>query len=183
MKKRFSLKYLFLLVALAAILSAGLRQYLNWRIDYIEPPPDPDVRELTNEDINNLKKGAEFYRTKLKKEYPTQGRQYWEIQIANLKRGMVYSAIRRYLVYASPGYSLMTSDGSQISYFAVDAQFGAAVRFDNLMGGDGRIVEPVCIFEHECELDEFGGIAIERLPNVKDRLYDESRRKVRFPSQ
>ena len=170
MKKRFSLKHLFFLVAFAGLSSAGLRQYLNWRIDYIEPPANPNVRELTKEDIRNLKRGAEFYQTKLKKEYPTQGRQYWEKQIANLKRGMVYSAIRRYLVYASPGYSLMASDGSQISYFAVDAQFGAAVRFENLMGGDGRIVEPVCIFEHECELDEYGGIAIDRLPNVKDRL-------------
>lgn len=158
---RFGLLSLFIAVALCAIATLCVREYLDYRADYVNPPPDPSERVLTQADIAKLRKNREHHRRILLTDFPAKSTAYWELQLAKVRPSMTCHALRRYVPSAGPSYSILRSDGNQTIYYPVDAKFGIACI---LKTTDQTVVKTAGVFEHSLALDDFGGIDLNANP-------------------
>ena len=172
---------LLVTVAIAAIGCLFLKQYLEWRVDYITPPMrERSVkRSITLTETEALRFGREKQIAKLKSEHPPRGWAYWQAQAAKVQPRMTDYALQKYLPRASGqgSYLIVNTNGpsTQVYYYAVDAEFAVLCEMTTELRQTEsfeRVVRMIGIFPHRLEVDDFGTLKLANF-DVVNRMTPE----------
>ena len=163
-KLKFGLRSFYLVALGGAFCISLVVKFFAWRGDYVPIPPDPSVRYASQEDIERLKKGSEYYKNRLMSSFPSKGLEYWEGKVSQLKNGMASHAINKYLPNAG-FYTVLEPQGDfQTLAFPLDSTLAVALRVDTKQ--NGRFVDVICLFEHKFMLDEVGAIVPQEVRRI-----------------
>lgn len=194
---RFSLRTALVATAVAAGLFYGINWYDEYMNDYREPEASwwtTHNRELTPQEIANLKKGTAHYVHKLQRDFPAKDRSHWESAAEQLRPGMTEIALRKHLPAASwqtawalglddayDHYGISTSDEEydraliQVFIYPLDSRFALCCEMRTPVASApvqqrpcNRVHKVLGIFEHDLELDDFGALRVADVKLMND---------------